>query len=336
MFKHGGRRANSGRPKLSIEHHIANGTFRADRHGSPLAHVCSRCGISWLGRKKRFCSQRCRQLARYEGKAREKNCVMCGKTFATKVDRSRFCSKACAVKWKNRDKVYEQRQCEECGKGFRKRCRKNDAGRFCSRECAFKCRHRVELKCDCCRRPFRAYGKWSKWCSRCKSKGVPEQIARAISDGVLAWIRLHQEVHVAPHIKRGCKVCGAPAVVVNRWRSTYCRLCRDNAARASRKKARKNRCYRSDKKRAEKYGVPYVAIQRRSIWKRDNWTCWLCNQKVRQDVHYLHPLAATIDHVIPISRGGGHVPENIRCACRQCNTRKSTKIYDDSGMQAIG
>jgi len=31
----------------------------------------------------------------------------------------------------------------------------------------------------------------------------------------------------------------------------------------------------------------------------------------------------TVDHVVPFSRGGRNVPENLTTACRSCNSRKS-------------
>lgn len=47
--------------------------------------------------------------------------------------------------------------------------------------------------------------------------------------------------------------------------------------------------------------------------------CWLCLK-----------VADTIDHVIPLSRGGSNWPSNLRPACKSCNSRKHTKrVYAD-------
>ena len=37
------------------------------------------------------------------------------------------------------------------------------------------------------------------------------------------------------------------------------------------------------------------------------------------------PAALSQDHVIPLSRGGSHTPENIVPACRSCNSRKGAR-----------
>lgn len=38
---------------------------------------------------------------------------------------------------------------------------------------------------------------------------------------------------------------------------------------------------------------------------------------------------ATIDHVVPIARGGTNDLENLVLACSDCNTRKGTKAYSE-------
>jgi 5-methylcytosine-specific restriction endonuclease McrA len=37
-------------------------------------------------------------------------------------------------------------------------------------------------------------------------------------------------------------------------------------------------------------------------------------------------LATTCDHIIPISAGGGHSPQNLRAACRPCQDRQGGRI----------
>lgn len=37
----------------------------------------------------------------------------------------------------------------------------------------------------------------------------------------------------------------------------------------------------------------------------------------------------TVDHVIPVSRGGGHCVENVVPACRRCNSSKGNKLLSE-------
>jgi hypothetical protein len=41
------------------------------------------------------------------------------------------------------------------------------------------------------------------------------------------------------------------------------------------------------------------------------------------------PNAATVDHVIPRSRGGAHASENLVRACRRCNSQKGKRTPDE-------
>lgn len=55
---------------------------------------------------------------------------------------------------------------------------------------------------------------------------------------------------------------------------------------------------------------------RQEVYRRDDFTCQYCNIKYT-------PHDLTIDHLIPISRGGLDEMTNYVTCCRQCNYRKS-------------
>ncbi|MBF6368413.1 HNH endonuclease [Nocardia puris] len=58
------------------------------------------------------------------------------------------------------------------------------------------------------------------------------------------------------------------------------------------------------------------------MFERDRWKCHLCKRKVRRSAVVPHPLAPTIDHVIPLSKGGTHEPANCATAHFRCNYTK--------------
>jgi len=45
--------------------------------------------------------------------------------------------------------------------------------------------------------------------------------------------------------------------------------------------------------------------------------------------HYCGKMATELDHVIPVSRGGRHEPENVVPACRSCNSSKGSKTVEE-------
>jgi 5-methylcytosine-specific restriction endonuclease McrA len=70
--------------------------------------------------------------------------------------------------------------------------------------------------------------------------------------------------------------------------------------------------------------VPYhrrTSLSRRAVFARDEHRCQYCGGH-----------ADSIDHVMPRSRGGEHVWENVAAACRPCNLRKRDRTPDEAGM----
>lgn len=71
--------------------------------------------------------------------------------------------------------------------------------------------------------------------------------------------------------------------------------------------------------------VPYhrnTAMSRRAVFARDNHKCGYCGNH-----------ADSIDHVLPRSRGGKNVWENVIAACRACNLRKRDRTPEEAGMK---
>ena len=70
--------------------------------------------------------------------------------------------------------------------------------------------------------------------------------------------------------------------------------------------------------------VPFrarAALNRWAVFARDGGRCQYCGAA-----------AENIDHVIPRSRGGQHVWENVVAACRPCNTRKEDRYLHEVGL----
>lgn len=66
--------------------------------------------------------------------------------------------------------------------------------------------------------------------------------------------------------------------------------------------------------------------QLRRIATRDQWTCWLCEQRVDQDLPDDHPRRASLDHVIPVALGGTGTDDNLRLAHAACNTHRGATL----------
>lgn len=66
----------------------------------------------------------------------------------------------------------------------------------------------------------------------------------------------------------------------------------------------------------------HVALSRRAVLVRDGRTC---------QFSHCDRTASTVDHVVPRSRGGDHVWDNVVAACPTCNARKSDRLLGELG-----
>jgi hypothetical protein len=86
----------------------------------------------------------------------------------------------------------------------------------------------------------------------------------------------------------------------------------------------KNKSYYA---RAKLHGAPAeVGITLNKLIKRDGLTCKICGLPCLYYGDYLADLYPTMDHIIPISKGGGHTWDNVQVAHRICNRNKSDHI----------
>lgn len=68
---------------------------------------------------------------------------------------------------------------------------------------------------------------------------------------------------------------------------------------------------------------PLDMVEPRIVYNRDKWRCRLCGEKINPALRYPNPMRASLDHVIPISRGGSHTYANTQAAHLQCNVKKN-------------
>ncbi|MEM7285436.1 MAG: HNH endonuclease [Actinomycetota bacterium] len=59
---------------------------------------------------------------------------------------------------------------------------------------------------------------------------------------------------------------------------------------------------------------------------RDGWECWLCELPIDPDALVGSAERATVDHVVPRSRGGPTEPTNLRLAHARCNGRRGNDL----------
>lgn len=151
----------------------------------------------------------------------------------------------------------------------------------------------------------------------------------------------------------GCRRCGDPVPITRRGKfgrpAVYCSPgCRPSHAsrrgaylaryRAARRVTYEHTCrvcglvFTTGRRRQvrcqEHVGrVGYSSVlnqrQKRAVAERDEWRCYLCGFAVDPELRWPDDLAASVDHVVPVSRGGSHRMANLRLTHWRCNRDKA-------------
>lgn len=67
---------------------------------------------------------------------------------------------------------------------------------------------------------------------------------------------------------------------------------------------------------------------RTQLFERDGWTCKYCGDGVTRE-------NSTLDHVLPVSKGGTNDPENLATCCFICNSIKSGRTYEEAAPELL-
>lgn len=120
-----------------------------------------------------------------------------------------------------------------------------------------------------------------------------------------------------------CKECGKPFAYLGNQRVFCSEECRHKGT---------NR--RKDKRIKPEQQVDNITLP--ELYRRDEGICYICGTKCNWDdftetigsdnrmAKIVGPTYPTIEHVKPLSKGGLHSWGNVRLACFECNTKKSS------------
>lgn len=234
--------------------------------------------------------------------------------------RLRGTCRVCRYKRNTKGKPHLKFICTFCKKTYH--AKRRERNKYCSRECFFK-EHTLNAEvntqlrrlvnelskikdviCPECRQVFRT-NRRSMHCSEdCRRESGRRRSRQAKEDG------FKQEL-------RKCRNCSKAFLTeYNRFSQFFCtEQCRKERVKEHRRVSKYNR-----RKRVRKVYVDQVVP--RKIFERDGFKCKLCGGTLQMDKQVPHPKAPTIDHIIPLSKGGYHGQGNVQAAHFICNSRK--------------
>jgi 5-methylcytosine-specific restriction endonuclease McrA len=62
------------------------------------------------------------------------------------------------------------------------------------------------------------------------------------------------------------------------------------------------------------------------VFERDGWICGLCGEAIDPELKFPHPMSASVDHIIPLARGGPHTMLNVQAAHLRGNIVKRDNV----------
>jgi 5-methylcytosine-specific restriction endonuclease McrA len=76
------------------------------------------------------------------------------------------------------------------------------------------------------------------------------------------------------------------------------------------------------------FGHAHVGLTKHRLFARDRQVCAYCGG-------HFPELDLTVEHILPVSRGGRHEWTNVVTACRSCNTRKGSRRPEEANMPLL-
>lgn len=269
-----------------------------------MIKVCGFCGREYKTKhsEQKYCSRKCfievfkeehKGISITTIKRKTYICKNCGKKFTPRASTvATYCSRECAFEYKS---IHTGRYCKECGKEL-----KGGQRVYCSNECENNSNTKLCVQCGA---EFISYIPGAKFCSDiCRNNHIKQICNKNRID-----------------YTKTCIECGK---TFKTYRSNQ--IC--CSGKCSDKRENRLRDLNRRHKLRENGKVDY-SITLKKLFERDKGICHICGKKVNVCVDANDNEYGSIDHVLPVSKGGTHTWDNVKLAHRICNSLKKDNIY---------
>jgi len=256
-------------------------------------------------------------------------CLQCGTEFCTDHPRKKFCSPKCTNKYHHKPKTLLD---DSVAKDMLSRLNGDweYVGGYTGSDGSMDVKH---IPCGTVTTKTCTTIRHNKIrCSVCEAK-EREQLAKekeqkkAIEKEVRSFfkrIKRYEQIKA-----KECPVCGC---FFYDSRAKYC------SEECSKETIRHYWNMKNERRRKQSYTEESKTITLKKLFDRDGGTCWICGGACDYDADSNDNDYPSIDHVIPIVRGGKDEWNNIRLAHRLCNSKKWMNVVEinEAGMPSVG
>lgn len=259
----------------------------------------------------------------------EKTCKVCGQLFKSTDPNRVCCSSSCGLSF-GRSSQKKYYKCQHCGNPFWR------PNAFRMKYCSKKCQDEARLLKSQQHQDSKSTTKENKFHRQCSYCGedfttpYPKKIYCSPECGYAGSLRLKREQWAESFVPKRiiCKECGKEFyTTVGEPRKEYC--CDTCAAKYHRRiehQTDRHKEYMNSFKNKREKQIRKAFVEEVSyplLYERDQGICKICGMPVLYDKFIDDTWGGTIDHVIPLSKGGEHSMANCQLSHRICNSLKS-------------
>lgn len=318
-----------------------------------MIKVCISCGkeYSTYHKEQKYCSKSCARKGKGNPR-KEHNCIICGspcKGHRAPCGKMRYpktcCDECAGTLWNEKIIRHFEKTLATREKAFAEKFNTKFAGRFvyiggyknCESIITCKCLicgHEETITAQCVRNK-KTGNQYIIKCGGCREierdeaeRVKTEEKEKRVEEREKIRNE-HKELRRIEHEKRLTKQCAECGETFIAYGGTS--YCSDECRRRN-----SNRKRELKKRRVYANGKVDTNISLKKLAKRDNYKCQLCGGIVDMSKDTNDNWYGSIDHIVPISKGGTHTWGNVHLAHRYCNTVKNDErrwIFIDGNIK---
>lgn len=182
---------------------------------------------------------------------------------------------------------------------------------FCDEDCA--CGWKSIYYASANHKPFEE----SRQRTQARKAIEAEQVRKRKEEAEIA--RLIKPVNAKTPGYYTCVICKKTEWVEQHSQKKYC-------SSKCRRKSEKARIQKKNRRHRMRSRAISQCISLDELMRKSRMRCKYCNTLCVKPEGYNQPNEGTIDHIMPLSKGGLHLWNNVQLLCRRCNTIKKDKI----------
>ena len=134
--------------------------------------------------------------------------------------------------------------------------------------------------------------------------------------------------HDYEHAEHRCPKCGV--TVIGGKSHRLCPACKRESLRAGNKGTLAHRARKATRETGAEY-QPGITLEK--VYERDGGICWICGNPTDLSDRRWGPCGPnypSVDHVVPLAKGGSHTWANVKLAHHKCNSVKSDHLIESA------